>query len=122
LAVVKRVRPTRRRGVITRRLVGERSKCEAIRVKKRRCKSPWLIRASGGRVLVLNVLMVRELTRVKRYIESISKSRSALGIGSGRTGSLCELRELGFEVLVQLVVRLLGIGPVGSSGYGARPI
>lgn len=64
----------------------------------------------------------KDIPRVKRYIESISKSRSALGIGSGRTGSLCELRERGFEVLVQLVVRLLGIGPVGSSGYGARPI
>ena len=61
LAVVKRV-PTRCRGVIARRLVGKRSKCEAIGVKKRWCKSPWLIRASGGRVLVLDVLMVRELT------------------------------------------------------------
>ena len=33
----------------------------------------------------------KDIPRVKRYIESISKSRSALG--SGRTGSLCELRE-----------------------------
>ena len=54
--------------VVAGRLVSERCECEAVRVEKRGCESPWLVGPTRRRVLVLDVLGITEMAVAAKWL------------------------------------------------------
>lgn len=97
LAVVEGVDAARRRGIVARRLVRERGKGKAVGVKEGGRKSPRLMAATRGWVLIFDVFLVGDVANDMRNIQSIGKGMAERGRKRVRALAVMVMGECGLE-------------------------